>query len=107
MLKGEYEKQLATVALFPYRKDVWRKDAVPAQKMIVELVNAIAKYQDVVLGILPGTKDEILRHYGFLPRVKLFEVMYDDCWARDMLASVCEDEHGDKRVNALGFNADC
>ena len=105
MLKGEYEKQLATVALFPYRKDVWRKDAVPAQKMIVELVNAIAKYQDVVLGILPGTKDEILRHYGFLPRVKLFEVMYDDCWARDMLASVCEDEHGDKRVNALGFNA--
>lgn len=104
MLKGEYEKQIATVVLFPYREDVWRDNAVPAQKMMTSLVNEIAKRQRVIVGVLPGMKEYVLAHYAFGPAVELFEVAYDDCWARDMLASVCVDGE-DKHVNALGFNA--
>ena len=104
MLKGEYEKQIATVALFPYRKDVWRDNAVPAQKMMTKLVNTIARYQRVVLGVLPGLVNEVKEQYEFDPSVEIFEVLYDDCWARDMLASVFIDSKG-KRLNVLGFNA--
>lgn len=104
MLKGEYEKQLAIIALFPYREDVWRDNAVPAQKMLTSLVNVIAKYQRVVLGVLPEIAAEVKRKYKFDPAVEIVKVRYDDCWARDMLASVFEDDAG-KRINALGFNA--
>ncbi len=105
MLKGEYEKQIATVTLFPYRTDVWRDNAVPAQKMMTALVNEIAKRQRVIVGVLPEMKEYVLAHYAFVPGAEIFEVRYDDCWARDMLASVCVGENGKKRVNALGFNA--
>lgn len=104
MLKGEYEKQLATITLFPYREDVWRENAIPAQKMMTALVNSIARYQKVVLGVLPGMKDKIREQYAFESDVELFEVEYDDCWARDMLGSVCFDDN-DKKICALGFNA--
>lgn len=104
MLRGEYDRQLATVALFPFREDVWREKAVPAQRMMTGLVNTIAKYQRVVLGILPDTSGYVKKNYVFAPGVELYEVEYDDCWARDMLASVSVEASG-KRINALGFNA--
>ena len=102
-LFGEYEKQRATVILFPYRKDVWRKDCKPIEKMIVELANVIAEHQPVIIGVLPGSEKYVAESYRLNKNVEIVPMKYNDCWARDTIGSVVMGE--DSFVSALNFNA--
>lgn len=87
-LPGEYEKQKASILLFPYRTDVWRSNCVPARQMIVDLANIISDFQPVILGVLPSLFDEVVANYSFKKNVKLVKMKYNDVWPRDSVSNV-------------------
>jgi len=102
-LPGEFEKQKATVMLFPYRTDVWRKGCVPIRATMVKIANIISKYQTVIFGVLPGMEKELVDNYCLSENVKVVPLKYNDCWARDTVSSVVL---GDKNYLAsFSFNA--
>lgn len=101
---AEYEDQKAICLLFPYRNDVWRENARPAQKMIVRLANSIADFERVILGVLPELEGYVKDNFTLHQNIRLVPVKYNDCWARDTLSSVVLDD-GKEYVNAFGFNS--
>ncbi len=103
-LLAEYEAQKAICVLFPYREDIWRDKARPAQNMIVDLVNQVAVYEPVLLGVIPHLLDFVKNTFTLHENVRVVGMEYNDSWARDTLSSViCE---GDRKfVNAFGFNS--
>ena len=101
-LPGEFEEQRAVVMLFPSRNDVWRYECGPIRESMVALANTLSKYVPVIMGVLPELMD-VARGYEFLPGVRLVEMPYNDCWARDTVSSVVK---GDTEyISALKFNA--
>ena len=100
-LIGEYEKHYGTIALFPFRNDIWRDDATHTQQYIIDLVNTIARYEPVILFCKTGL---ISRLYGIDKNVQVVECDYDDIWARDISPSFIID--GDSlRAIDWKFNA--
>lgn len=87
-LPGEYEKQKASILLFPYRTDVWRCNCLPARQMIVDLANIISDFQLVILGILPSIYDDVIKNYSFKKNVKPIKMIYNDAWPRDSVSNV-------------------
>ena len=102
-LYGEYEKQKATILLFPERQDVWRKSCEPIRKMIVDLANIICEYQPVILGVLPRLRTYLEKNYNLKDKVKVMECLYNDCWARDTISSVVSGK--DPYIASFEFNA--
>lgn len=103
-LPGEFEKQVATVVLFPARKDVWRDDCKPIRSFMVNLANIIAEYQPVIFGVLPELMDYVKANYTFHENVQLKSLEYNDCWARDTVSSVIISE-AKKYFTSFQFNA--
>lgn len=102
-LPGEFEKQKATVMLFPYRNDIWRKNCTPIRDMLVRLANIIAKYQTVMFGVLPELEQELVNNYELSENIKVIPLRYNDCWARDTVSSVIVGEK--KYLASFSFNA--
>ena len=63
--------------MYPSRRDVWRRGALPMRETAVALANLLSKYQTVYF----GTDREIGEPLD--PRVRAVEMRYDDVWARD------------------------
>ena len=103
-LPGEYENQQATIFLFPYREDIWRKKAKPIQQLIVDMANIVVKYEHVILGVLPELKDYLLNNFKLDPKVELFEVKYNDAWPRDSISSIVLSKK-DAYMSSIKFNA--
>ena len=103
-LPAEFEKQKATIFLFPYRNDIWRDNARPIQETIVKLANIVIQYQPVILGILPELKDYLLKEFSLDPKVQILEVKYNDAWPRDSISSVIVGDN-DSYISAFHFNA--
>lgn len=80
--RGEYEKHLGTIIIFPERKDIWRDNAVHAQQLSVDLANTIVNYEEVFFCIKPHLS-AFVRH-RLDGKVHLVEIDYDDIWARDI-----------------------
>lgn len=87
-LPGEFEKQRATVMLFPYRCDVWRLECAPIRKTMVALANIIAEHQKVVFGVMPEMYDALCKEYQLNPNVDVVKIKYNDCWSRDTVSSI-------------------
>lgn len=78
--------------LTPYRDDNWRNNALPAQHAFINVAQAIAKFEKVMLGVHPSIKAEFTQIFqtrqakvhdvGF--GIELFELEYDDSWMRDV-----------------------
>lgn len=103
-LKGEYEEQRATVLLYPYRDDIWRKNCEPIAEMIVKLANEISAFQPVILGVLPSLMKKVKGKYTFNEGVTLTSMEYNDIWARDSISSLVYKENGEI-LESFGFNA--
>lgn len=84
---GEYELQKATVLLFPYREDIWRKKCIPAEQMIVALANAIAPFQQVILGVVKQKETYLKKTYSLHENVRVVVMKYNDIWTRDTIGS--------------------
>ena len=78
---GEFEEHHGTIAMFPFRNDIWRDDAVHMQEYILNLVSIISQYEPVFL----FCKSSLLGKLGNISNnVTIIEAEYDDIWARDI-----------------------
>ncbi|GHV06563.1 putative agmatine deiminase 2 [Clostridia bacterium] len=82
LTRGEHEKHYGTIIMFPERKDIWRDNAVHAQQLILDLANTIIGYEDVIFCVKPHLRGLVRDRLD--SRVQIFEVDYDDIWARDI-----------------------
>ncbi len=82
-LPFEGEKHQRTLILMPYRPDTWRQKAEPAKKAFYEVIKAIAKYEEVEVGIHPAIYKQVAPLFNYLENVRTFSVRYNDAWARD------------------------
>lgn len=80
-MPAEWEEHSRTWMLWPFRPDVWRENARPAQAAFAEVVAAIARFEPVTVGVLPALAEEA--HRMLSPTVEIFPVEYNDAWARD------------------------
>ncbi|MBQ7377702.1 MAG: agmatine deiminase family protein [Clostridia bacterium] len=102
-LPAEFEKQRATVMLFPSRNDVWRHDCKPIRESMVALANILSEHEPVIMGVLPELMQIARTEYSFKEGVRLVEMKYNDCWARDTVSSVV---YGDAPyISSFSFNA--
>lgn len=81
--------------LAPYRKDNWRQNALPAQLAFLNVAQAISRFEKVMLGVHSSIKESFsklvedrLESSGANFGIELFEAEYDDCWMRDVGATI-------------------
>lgn len=78
----EFEHHSATIAMYPFRTDIWRDNAIHMQKYVIELVKVISRYEHVIFACRNTDVSEL----GFLSsdRISVVPFEYDDIWARDI-----------------------
>ena len=79
----EGDKHSGTIVLLPYRKDTWRKNAVPALDCFKKVITSIAKYEPVYVGIDPIIYKKVISDYEGLKNIYPIKIKYNDSWARD------------------------
>lgn len=102
-MPAEWELQARTWLLWPQRPDVWRNGGKPAQRAWCGLVEAIARFQPVTVGV---NHDQFNHAREVLPpHVRVLEVSNDDVWIRDSGPTFVVDGEGGVRVVDWRFNA--
>lgn len=102
-MPGEFERHSGTYMIWPERPDNWRLGAKPAQKVFVEVANAIGKYEPMTMVVSRAQYDNarnMLADY-----VKVVEMSNDDSWMRDCGATFVVNDRGDMRGIDWKFNA--
>lgn len=79
---AEFEQHYATIAMFPFRTDIWRDNAIHMQRYVLDLVNVISKYEPVIL-VCRETDVQYLSSSVSI-NVEIVPMKYDDIWARDI-----------------------
>ncbi|MBI3957175.1 MAG: agmatine deiminase [Chloroflexi bacterium] len=80
-MPAEWEEHSRTWMLWPFRPDVWRENARPAQAAFAAVAAAIARFEPVRVGALPELVEAAR---GLLPpAVEVVAVAYNDAWVRD------------------------
>jgi agmatine deiminase len=86
-MPAEWNRHSSTWMLFPYRKDTWKDNALPAQIAFLNVAKSISKFEHVKMGCLPSllnhaknllTKDGLTNY-----NITFYEMEYDDGWMRD------------------------
>ncbi|MGM0430067.1 MAG: agmatine deiminase family protein [Pseudomonadota bacterium] len=85
---------------WPYRGDVWRSHAKPAQNALLRLLEKLPASAPVSLVIPPQIKGNLPNSLQYIHRI---EVDYDDIWLRDIAPLWLANGNG---VKALSFNFD-
>lgn len=80
-MPAEWEEHSRTWMLWPFRADVWRENARPAKAAFAAVAAAIARFEPVTVGVLPGLLEDARRMLP--PSVEIFPVEYNDAWVRD------------------------
>ena len=81
-LPAEWERQSATLLAWPHPRSDWSARLPGIQREYKALIEAIARRQDVLLLVPPGSREASDR-LGPLPGLRLIEAPYDDTWCRD------------------------
>ena len=79
----EFETHSGTIAMFPFRTDIWRDDGRYMQDYVLELVYVISKYEPVFLVCRPSDLEQ-LNKIAENHNITLLSLPYDDIWARDI-----------------------
>lgn len=102
-MPSELAPHKCTYILWPERPDNWRSGAKPAQKAFREVVETIAKYEPVVLGV---NQSQYLHVLGMnMQNVYVVEISNNDSWIRDSGATMVVNGKGEIRAVDWGFNA--
>lgn len=80
-MPAEWEEHSRTWMLWPFRPDVWRESARPAQAAFAEVAAAIARFEPVTVGVLPALVEEARRVLS--SAVEVVPLEYNDAWVRD------------------------
>ncbi len=83
-MRAEFERHKCTILLYPERKDVWRKNAVPIKDTVEKLAEVISGFEPVIFGCNGKDVPKIfsLKNYD-AARLKNIKLKYDDIWVRD------------------------
>lgn len=101
-MPSELSKHKCTYLLWPERPDNWRLGAKPAQMAFKAVVQTIAKYEPVVLGV---NQSQYLHVLGMnMPNVSVVEISNNDSWIRDTGATMVVNGKGEMRAVDWGFN---
>lgn len=93
----EFERHHGTIAMYPFRTDIWRFDARFMQEYVIKLVSCISKYEHVYF-ICRQEDVDTLSKKG-LHNVTLVACEYDDIWARDIGPTFIKENTKTKCVN--------
>jgi len=102
-MPAEWEEHSRTWMLWPFRADVWRENARPAQEAFAVVAAAIARFEPVTVGILPALTEDARRMLP--PEVEVVAVEYNDAWARDNGPTFLVDGRGSLAGMDWPFNA--
>lgn len=78
----EFDRHSATIAMYPFRTDIWRDNAVHMQEYVINLVKVISRYEHVILACR-STDVQNLSHFSN-DSISVVPFEYDDIWARDI-----------------------
>ena len=81
---GEWEKQKQVWVGWPFRTDVWRLGAKPAQKQMAEIIKTMGRYEKVNVCVPREHYKTACGYIGNLENVSLIEMSCDDSWLRDI-----------------------
>lgn len=102
-MPAEWEEHSRTWMLWPYRPDVWRENARPAQEAFARVAAAIARFEPVTMIALPALAEQTRR---LLPSaVEILPLPYNDAWLRDNGPTFLLDAQGDLAGVDWPFNA--
>ncbi len=101
-LIAEFEKQRFVQLVFPHEKTDWVEYLEEARENFVEIVNAIRKYEKVLLVCVDAK--EAKSYFQSLENIDFVEYESDDTWARDISALSVE-ENGEVVLYDFVFNA--
>ncbi len=79
---AEFSIHHGTIAMLPFRNDIWRNNAKNMQKYVLELVEVISGFEPVYL--IFDKRCEISIDELKMNNVIPIEMKYDDIWARDI-----------------------
>ena len=79
---AEFEHHSATIAMYPFRTDIWRDGAVFMRKYVIDLVKLISNYEPVILVCRQTDVKDL--DYLTSDRITIVPMEYDDIWARDI-----------------------
>lgn len=99
---AEWSEHSATYLLWPERPDNWRGGAKPAQAAFKKVVETIAKYEPVILGV---NQSQFLHVRGMnMENVEVVEISNNDSWVRDTGPTFLINGKGDLRAVDWAFN---
>lgn len=102
---GEWELQAKCWVGWPFRTDVWPGGAKPAQKAMVDVIAAIAPFEEVNVCVprehYKAARSAIPEH----PNVKVIELSCDDGWLRDIGPTFLRNAAGEVRGVDWRFQA--
>lgn len=78
----EFDHHTATIAMYPFRTDIWRENAVHMQNYVIDLVNTISHYEPVLL--VCREMDVHQLEQAVSNNTTIIPMEYDDIWARDI-----------------------
>ncbi len=98
----EFEEHHGTIAMFPFRTDIWRDNAKFIQEYVVNLTQVISRYERVYL----FCQEADLPYLDYLQNesIELVPMEYDDIWARDISPAFIE-ENGNVICICWKFNS--
>ena len=99
---AEFEYHHGTIAMYPFRTDIWRCNAKYMQDYVIALVQRIAKYEPVYL--ICRNEDMFSLKNLFNNNVTLVPIKYDDIWARDIGPTFIK-ENGEIKCISWKFNS--
>ena len=101
-MPSELSEHKCTYLLWPERPDNWRLGAKPAQAVFKQIVQTIAKYEPVVLGVNSSQYSHVLGMN--MKNVQVVEISNNDSWIRDTGATMVVNGQGEMRAIDWAFN---
>lgn len=101
-MPSELSEHKCTYLLWPERPDNWRMGAKPAQEAFRQVIETIAKYEPVVVGVNQSQYAHVLGMN--MENVSVVEISNNDSWIRDTGATMVVNDKGEMRAVDWGFN---
>lgn len=102
-MPAEFEEQKQCWILWPERSDIWHHDAKNAQMVFAEVAHAIARYEQITVGVSPEHYDSAVALLD--KKVRIAKIPHDDAWARDVGPTFVKNNEGQVRGIDWKFNA--
>lgn len=93
-----------TIIMLPYRADTWASAGAVARNTFKEIIYAIAEFEMVYVVSDPSIYNQVKDDYENKNNITLWQIPYDDSWARDIAPIFVSDGKYIRAVD-FGFNA--